>query len=199
MKHTFISEETKKIALDEYLRGDVSMKQISAKYGICHGTFYLYKKKNKEYVQDYFLGVANGRTTNSPTLHEIAGPFVQIKQKEIIQHTPQTNITQKTLTKPAQKKKEEEETEHFLDYIVDNKKKRGRPMTKQQEAADFIATDNFINYVLANNNQEKVGSKGQSKRKHNIIIDTETDKSEIQIYEPKKIVKNNELQKKNMA
>ena len=59
MKHNYVGEDVKKIALNEYLEGDLPIKCIAAKYGISPGNLYLYKKKNDEYVKEYLLKLAN--------------------------------------------------------------------------------------------------------------------------------------------
>ena len=40
MKHNYVGEDIKKLALNEYLEGNGTMKQVCAKYGISQGNLY---------------------------------------------------------------------------------------------------------------------------------------------------------------
>lgn len=62
MKHNFVSNDVKKIALDEYLEGNATMTQVSEKYKICMNTFSAYKRKHTDYVNDYTIYLANQKS-----------------------------------------------------------------------------------------------------------------------------------------
>ena len=108
MKHNFVNESVKRRALDEYLEGNSTIKQISDKYEISEGTLYLYKKKNAEYVKDYQMKLAD-------------------KKSEIANNNPTTKIKSTAETDEFinfmladEKEKKKKETDSFIDYVLAN-------------------------------------------------------------------------------
>jgi len=108
MKHNFVNESVKRRALDEYLEGNSTIKQISDKYEISEGTLYLYKKKNAEYVKEYHMKLANQKT-------------------EIANNNPTTKIKSTAETDEFinfmladEKEKKKKETDSFIDYVMSN-------------------------------------------------------------------------------
>jgi hypothetical protein len=85
MKHNFVSNDVKKIALDEYLEGNATMTQVSDKYKICMNTFSAYKRKHTDYVNDYTIYLANqksGIPSEKPVLDLTKKPRKQRTKKE---------------------------------------------------------------------------------------------------------------------
>lgn len=66
-----ISEDTKKMALDEYLKGDKSIKLVCEKYKISTSTFNLYKNKNEDYVKSFNMPKKKGHNE-----HQIVKDFL---------------------------------------------------------------------------------------------------------------------------
>jgi predicted DNA-binding protein YlxM (UPF0122 family) len=92
MKHNFIGNDIKRIALDEYLEGDVSMTQVADKYKICMNTLCAYKRDNIKYVNDYTLYLANKKSGN-----EVVKPDIKNYEKAKKRKAPQKKETDKII------------------------------------------------------------------------------------------------------
>ena len=109
MKHNFIGNDVKKIALDEYLEGNATMTQVSDKYKICMNTFSAYKRKHMDYVNDYTIYLANqksGIPSEKPILNTTKKPRKPRAKKEIALNKEIDEIIRETEERKERENKE---------------------------------------------------------------------------------------------
>lgn len=86
MKHNFLTDEVKKAALDEYLAGKLTAKQVCEKYEMCQKTFHNYKKRNENYVKEQQLKKNENYTiqlkTNKPKSSKKDNDFIDFVLSE---------------------------------------------------------------------------------------------------------------------
>ncbi len=141
MKHNFLSPDVKRQALDEYLEGMLTIRQISEKYEISEGTLYLYKKKNADYVKEYHLKVANKKSEIANTNNN------KIKSKNETDEYINFMLADE---KPKNKK----DTDNFIDYVLSNNNQQ--PNTKPVNNNDDKAkSDEKAKPIIDNSKRTK--------------------------------------------
>ncbi len=150
MKHNFLSSDVKRQALDEYLEGMLTIRQVSEKYEISEGTLYLYKKKNAAYVKEYHLKVANKKTENANTMNN---------------KTKAKNETDEYINfmLADEKPKNKKDTDNFIDYVLANN--NTPPVTKP-----VVNADETPKIPIDNSKQTKKKQENNDEQKQPITV-----------------------------
>ena len=119
MKREHKTDDVKKIALDDYLSGDKSMKVVCQKYKIPYNTFVAYKARNKEYVTQWQL--KNTKTTDKNKI------YIETENSNIDPYIDYTISKNKNKNnKDDQIVKDFLDTENYVGYVLSNKNDKNK-------------------------------------------------------------------------
>jgi hypothetical protein len=129
MKHNFVSDDIKHLALNDYLEGNDSMQKVAMKYKIHYNTLCSFKREHLKYANEYNLYLANKKEGI-----EIPKPNINDYEVKKIRPTIKDKAMKEAIDNAV---KEVEEKKELLVKKEDKKDSFVKPELKK-EVDDFI-------------------------------------------------------------